>query len=84
TLLYETLDASDLGWLEELDNTVRAGQATSRRSQLLSDGNKQVDIQIPSIVDESRLDYDGSQGVWMEDLPPPPLTILLFGAGHVG
>ncbi|EKU30929.1 xanthine dehydrogenase accessory protein [Alcaligenes sp. HPC1271] len=63
---------------------MRAGQATSRRSQLLSDGNKQVDIQSPSIVDESRLEYDGSQGVWMEDLPPPPLTILLFGAGHVG
>ncbi|ERI33992.1 xanthine dehydrogenase accessory protein XdhC [Alcaligenes nematophilus] len=84
TLLYETLGAEDLGWLEELDSAVRAGQATSRRSQLLSDGNKQVDIQSPSIVDESRLEYDGSQGVWMEDLPPPPLTILLFGAGHVG
>ncbi|URW81391.1 xanthine dehydrogenase accessory protein XdhC [Alcaligenes nematophilus] len=84
TLLYETLGAEDLGWLEELDSAVRAGQATSRRSQLLSDGNKQVDIQSPSIVDESRLEYDGSQGVWMEELPPPPLTILLFGAGHVG
>ncbi|HRO19319.1 xanthine dehydrogenase accessory protein XdhC [Alcaligenes sp. RM2] len=84
TLLYETLGAEDLGWLEELDSAVRAGQATSRRSQLLSDGNKQVDIHSPSIVDESRLDYDGSQGVWMEELPPPPLTILLFGAGHVG
>ncbi len=84
TLLYETLGPDDLGWLEELDSAVRAGQATSRRSQLLSDGSKQVDIQSPSIVDESRLDYDGAQGIWMEDLPPPPLTILLFGAGHVG
>ncbi|MEZ7808992.1 xanthine dehydrogenase accessory protein XdhC [Alcaligenes phenolicus] len=84
TLLYETLGTEDLSWLEELDSAVRAGQATSRRSQLLSDGSKQVDIHSPSIVDESRLDYDGSQGVWMEDLPPPPLTILLFGAGHVG
>ena len=63
TLLYETLGEEDLGWLQELDSAVRAGQATSRRSQLLLDGNKQVDIQSPSIVDESRLDYDGSQVV---------------------
>ncbi|QBH18283.1 xanthine dehydrogenase accessory protein XdhC [Alcaligenes faecalis] len=84
TLLYETLDTADLDWLEALDGTLRAGQAVSRRSRLRPDGSKLVDIQCPSLVDESRLDYDGSQGVWLEDLPPAPLTILLFGAGHVG
>lgn len=83
TLLHEVLTQDDLGWIQELDNALSAGQPASRLSHLLPAGRRDVQIQLKS-CSGSRLERQGDQGLWQEDLPPAPMTILLFGAGHVG
>jgi len=83
TLLHEILEPADLDWIEALDAALRAGQPASRLSHLLPAGQRRVQVR-PDSCAGSRLERQDDQGLWQEDLPPAPMTILLFGAGHVG
>ncbi|HRL21321.1 MAG TPA: xanthine dehydrogenase accessory protein XdhC [Alcaligenes sp.] len=83
TLLHEVLEPADLVWLEPLNKALQTGQAASRRSLLLPAGERQVQIRLHSCAG-SHLERSADQTQWLEDWPPAPLNILLFGAGHVG
>ena len=87
TLVFELLGSQDLPWLNELIETLERGKTVQRRVNLARPENgNNVELHeqehASSII---RFDQVSEDVQWfIDELSPPSMHIVLFGAGHVG
>lgn len=87
TLVYELLGSADLPWLEELSHILERGKPAQRRvgfGQQLA--NVEVSLQeLDTPSTKVSFDQPSDETQWfIDELTPPSMHIVLFGAGHVG
>lgn len=87
TLVYELLGTADLPWLEELTQILERGKSVQRRvgfgEQLENSGVSLQELDSPSSA--VSFDQPSENARWfIDELTPPSMHIVLFGAGHVG
>ncbi|MCQ9616716.1 xanthine dehydrogenase accessory protein XdhC [Paenalcaligenes niemegkensis] len=86
TLVFELLGTTDLPWLEELASILSQGKTAQRRvgfGQVENTAVSLLELDRPST--EITFDQPSEETRWfVDELAPPSMHVVLFGAGHVG
>ncbi|HLS42627.1 MAG TPA: xanthine dehydrogenase accessory protein XdhC [Paenalcaligenes sp.] len=87
TLVFELLGSDDLAWLEELSGILERGKAVQRHvgfgQQTVSQPISLIELEQPSTT----ISFDQASQetqLFIDEITPPTLHVVLFGAGHVG
>lgn len=85
TLVFELLGSDDLEWLEDLATLLDTGKSAQRRVGMGAQHDVSL-MELPHSLGHTRLDQDldGHTQWFTDELSPPAIPVVLFGAGHIG